>query len=146
MVDIVVGVDGSEGAKAALRWALAEAEQHDLAVLAVHVYSSLPGSLAELAGYVDVEGLAAEIREEAEALVAGAVEDARQERPGVVVTPVAVDATSPAQALLAHAADARMLVIGTRGHGGVVGMVLGSVSHQCVSHPPCPVTVVPPEG
>jgi nucleotide-binding universal stress UspA family protein len=59
---------------------------------------------------------------------------------------VHVDATvaeGPAASVLVDAAEgADLLVVGSRGHGGFVGLLLGSVSQQCVTHAPCPVLVV----
>lgn len=49
----------------------------------------------------------------------------------------------PAQALLAVAENADLLVVGSRGHGGFVGALLGSVSHHVVAHARCPVVVIP---
>ena len=50
----------------------------------------------------------------------------------------------PADVLCAEAEDADLLVVGSRGLGGFRGLLLGSVSQQCVHHAPCPVVVVPP--
>lgn len=50
----------------------------------------------------------------------------------------------PAAVLLDAAHDASLLVLGTRGHGGFVGLMLGSVGQQCTHHAPCPVVIVPP--
>lgn len=47
------------------------------------------------------------------------------------------------EALVAEAKEATMLVVGSRGHGGFVGMLIGSISQGCVTHAPCPVVVVP---
>lgn len=52
----------------------------------------------------------------------------------------------PARALLDAASDAELLVVGSRGHGGFTGMLLGSVSHHLIAHAPCPVLAVHSTG
>jgi nucleotide-binding universal stress UspA family protein len=52
----------------------------------------------------------------------------------------------PAQGLITSARDAELLVVGSRGRGGFLGLLLGSVSQQCAHHPPCPVVILPPEA
>jgi nucleotide-binding universal stress UspA family protein len=76
------------------------------------------------------------VREELEARVAAAHLD-----PTLSVT-CHVTHGSPARGLIESAVGADLLVVGARGLGGFAGLVLGSVSDQCVRHAPCPVTVV----
>lgn len=142
MVRIVVGVDGSAGARRALEWAADEAVGRAATLVVVHAY---PPAHAE-AG----QRLAADfdVRKAAEELVAAAFRDARARHPGLAVEPVVrVVRDSPARALVDEAADAAMLVVGSRGHGGFMALLVGSIGQHCVTHARCPVVVVPgPRG
>ncbi len=139
---VVVGVDGSEGSRQALHWALEEATLRKLRVRAVGVVQihlvalSVPGY--PYADETYINDLVENVRE----MVASEVEKAR---PGFEV-PVSVEAVmgSPAEVLVEASGDAAMLVVGSRGHGGFTGLLLGSVSQECVSHATVPVLVVRP--
>jgi nucleotide-binding universal stress UspA family protein len=52
---------------------------------------------------------------------------------------------APAHALVERSREAQLLVVGSRGHGNLVGLVLGSVSHAVLQHAHCPVAVVRPD-
>jgi len=69
------------------------------------------------------------------------VTEALGEHPGVPLEARAVEGAA-ARVLLDEAKDADLLVVGSRGHGGFAGLLLGSVSLHCVTHAPCPVVVV----
>jgi len=141
MKRIVVGVDGSTSALAALAWAFDEALAHDATLTCVVaweppvVYGSgfapVP-SLPPDGAYE--EGASAQL-EEALHRVIGNREAPDIER-RVLEGP-------PAEVLLDAAQDAELLVLGSRGHGTLVGMLLGSVSQHCVHHAHCPVVIVP---
>jgi nucleotide-binding universal stress UspA family protein len=135
---IVVGVDGSEESKAALRWAVEEARLRGAAVRVVHVWMArpvlLPGSPILAADWELV-------RKGAEEFVQGCVADAIGRPSDLKVTVDAVHGI-PAAALVQAAKGAELLVMGSRGHGGFAGLLLGSVSQQCVQHAPCPVVIV----
>ncbi|MCU1455314.1 MAG: hypothetical protein JWN46_3460, partial [Acidimicrobiales bacterium] len=138
---IVVGIDGSISSEHALRWA-AEVAASRQATLRIATVWSLPVAywpLGAAAAYIDPAALAAE----AGALVAHSMAELRDElgarAPKIEV--VAVEGT-PARELLQLAADASLLVLGTRGRGGFASLLLGSVTHACVHHSPIPVAVV----
>lgn len=139
---IVVGVDGSEHSLRALRYAVDELGRRGNdatieAVLAYHSAVYYPGMEFGYATPIPPEKL------EAEAMQAllRALQDVPPDLP---IDPVVMDA-SPAHALVEAAADADLLVVGSRGLGGFKGLLLGSTSVNVVRHAPCPVVVVPGE-
>lgn len=141
MTGIVVGVDGSEGARAALNWAVREAELRGITLDAVCAWSfPIPVGFP----YAEMQGMAAEdLQQRAEALLAIEVDKALAET-GLDVT-VARHARMghPTQILQEAAKDADLLVVGMRGRGGFVGLLLGSTSRTCAEHARCPVVIVP---
>jgi len=142
MSGIVVGIDGSHNASRALEWAMTEAAIRKAPLTAIAV-NSVPasywsGAPVELPG--DQERVA-EIRKTAEAAVATTAEGLGADRPeSVTVTAIS---GFPAQTLIDASRNADLLVVGTRGGGGFVPLVLGSVCNQVVHHAHCPVVVVP---
>ena len=139
MSTIVVGVDGSAGARVALEFALHEARLRgaDLRVVAAW---EIP-AIAYAGGYgPGDEKLFAELEHEARDNAARALADVDAD--GVKLTTVVREGGS-AHVLLEEAADADLLVVGSRGLGGFRGLLLGSVSQQCAHHAPCPLVIVP---
>ena len=136
---IVVGVDGSPGSRKALAWAAAEAASHgsDLVVLNVWEHTLMPpsGSVSVSQHYVPEDS-----QRTADELVAVIKEELGADPP-VAVQP-RVKQGSPARILIEESAGADQLVVGTRGHGGFAGLVLGSVSQHVAAYAKCPVTVV----
>ncbi|GAA3546129.1 universal stress protein [Streptomyces osmaniensis] len=136
---IVVGVDGSDSSKRALRWAVRQAELTGAAVEAVTAWDipQFHGSLAWLPPSSSDEGaLEARARQELE----DAVKEVLGSRPPVEVRPV-VRYGTPASVLLEAAREASLLVVGSRGLGGFAGLLLGSVAQHCAQHAACPVVV-----
>jgi nucleotide-binding universal stress UspA family protein len=147
---IVVGVDGSPGALAALRFALAEARLrgatlHALLAWELPLFEGVPGPfLLEVPGELvpPLEQARSTLEAEARRALDDALERALAgEEPGVEIRRDVVEA-APVQALLAAAAGADLLVLGSRGLGGFSGLLLGSVSLRCVRSAPCPVAIV----
>lgn len=116
---VVVGVDGSAGSQAAVRFAQDEARRRDLPVRLVHAADgdSSPGVLE------------------------AAIGAAQAAAPDLVIDGVASTGAAAAD-LLDAARDADLLVVGARGRGGFRGLLLGSVSSQVAAHSPGPVAVV----
>lgn len=146
---IVVGTDGSAGARAALRFALRDADRRGAALEVVAAFDTAE-TLTALCGSstAPITGATDDIREavlkETTRLVEDVGAEVTAERGHLpAVTVAAVAGSAPAVLLQAsHGAD--LLVVGSRGRGGFASMVLGSVGLQCVLHATCPVTVVPP--
>jgi nucleotide-binding universal stress UspA family protein len=139
---IVVGVDGSDGSVAALRWALGEARLRGAGVEVIHswdypylAYTEVTGMAAGVVSREDLEKVGQEVLQATIDRVAG-------EASGIDVRPVVMQGGAAAT-LLQAAVGADLLVVGTRGHGGFTGLLLGSVSQHAVHHAPCPVVVVP---
>jgi nucleotide-binding universal stress UspA family protein len=137
---IVVGVDGSEPARRALGWALDAARGHgaEVEVVIVWAFPYVTGEV--LTGVTfDPSTLAAGANE----VLDEALEAA--DTGGLVAPVIRTVVSGPsAAALLEVAADADLLVVGSRGLGGFRQLLLGSVSHQLAHHAECPVVVVPP--
>lgn len=132
---IVVGVDGSPSSVQALRWALGQARLTGAVVRAITTWD-FPASYgwAVAGDDIDWEGSA---RAALERAVKEAVDDE-------ATVPVEQDVVRghPAHVLVHVAAGADLLVVGSRGHGGFTGLLLGSVSQHVVVHASCPVVVV----
>jgi nucleotide-binding universal stress UspA family protein len=150
MAKIVVGTDGSPSAQRAVRWALGEARLRKAPLHIVHAWmvplvDALPEPwlIATPVGHTDDE-LHDRLAAGARGFLEAAVAEAKAAEPGLDVIGELTE-MRPAAALLAAARDADLLVVGSRGHGGFAGLLLGSVSSQCVHHAPCPVVVVPAE-
>lgn len=135
---IVVGVDGSDHSRRAVQYAFEEARRRDATVEVVHAYH-LPiyWSPPEYNGPVTGPTLE-EARHEANQVVSRAIGQAPSD---LQVERFAIRGPA-AHTLLRMAEGADLLVVGSRGRGGFRGLLLGSTSHQVISHAPCPVVVV----
>jgi nucleotide-binding universal stress UspA family protein len=143
---IIVGVDGSEGARRALDWAVKEARHHGAKLVAVHAWH-VPPLVTGLGPFDAPVSLDADTLDRIEKSAKQLLEHelAAVETSGVEVDRL-VEPRNPADALLEAASNADLLVVGTRGHGGFRGLLLGSVSQQVSHHAPCPVVIVPPSA
>jgi nucleotide-binding universal stress UspA family protein len=141
METIVVGVDGSEGARAALEFAAREAALRQARLRIVCAWEIPPavygGGFAPTLDQPTLDGFG----DGAETVVNQAVATAKGLQPTIECEGKAVQG-QPAEVLLQEARDADLIVVGNRGHGGFASLLLGSVSHQVVQHAGCPVTVV----
>jgi nucleotide-binding universal stress UspA family protein len=130
---IVVGIDGSKCSMRALQWGLQQAELTGASVqvvIAWHWPTTTFG--VPMAPYSPVDN--------AEKIVEETLDPVREEYPSIEIDSTVIEG-HPAPVLIEAAIGADLLVVGSRGHGEFVGMLLGSVSEHCVSHAPCPVLV-----
>ncbi len=128
---IVVGVDGSVGASAALDWAVAEARLRGSALHAVTAYQE-PWEF--YASVVASAGAGLEVREALAGRAEEILEDVRAACPADAEVDVESILASPGPALVSAATDADLLVVGSRGRGGFQSLLLGSVSQYCATH------------
>lgn len=141
---VVVGVDDSPGARAALVFALRDAARRAATVRVVAAHAPPDYTQVWLdtsRGADDHDGFIAEVRAAAERMVAEVRGELTGEPMPDRVEVVAV-AGLPAPTLIDLSGDADLLVVGSRGRGGFASMAMGSTSLQCVLHARCPVTVV----
>lgn len=138
---IVVGVDHSPGARAALVFAEEEALLRGATLHAVHAWqysyigsTDMEGAIPSTAADLHKLRAAAETPLEASIREALPASDLRIERRVVEGVPAGV--------LVEASRDADLLVVGSRGRGGFAQLLLGSVSQQCAHHAECPVVIV----
>lgn len=138
---IVVGVDGSQPSREALRWALDEARMRSMPVEVVHawrypVMTYAPGIMAPPTyARGDLEDEARRILDATVEAVTGDGE------PDVPLHRVVVEGPA-AEVLVKRAGPGDLLAVGHRGRGGFMGLLLGSVAEQCSAHTRCPVVIV----
>ena len=140
MERIVVGVDGSESAREALRWAVDEARRRNATVEAVYAWHQPFVSGYAYMGEVDL----GDFEKEAKQILDTAIDAI--DAAGIPPIERKLLTGSAANALVEQAKGASLLVVGTRGRGGFSGLLLGSVSQQAAHHAPCPVVIIPPAG
>ena len=140
---ILVGVDGSETATAAVRWAAKEAELEHLDLKLVGVYDASTSDYAP--GLIIPQDVIDAIRQDATEAVQSAAAAAKEVAPDVTIHTSIVDGDA-ARVLLELGKDAALIVVGTRKLGSVKGLFLGSVSITVAAHHHGRVVVIDGEG
>ena len=139
MAGIVVGVDGSEHSVDALRWAASEARLRGVTLRVVASFSASIISTGYEVASPDPSDLAAA----SNTMLGAAIDTVREsgELEGVDIVTEALEGHAGEQ-LIKLSEDADLLVVGARGHGGFLGLLMGSVTTYVVNHALCPVVVV----
>ena len=133
---IVVGVDGSPLALVALDLAIKEARYRDASLHITYAYPVMASALTGSTGLDYYDQVEAEARELVEGVKAQA-----PSTEGIDVQWLAVPG-NPSEVLIDACADATLLIVGSRGLGGFMGLMMGSVSTQCAHYSHCPVLIV----
>lgn len=137
---IVVGVEGSGGAKAALKWAVNEAKIRSAKVEVVTAYAPTFVASAVDFNYAPIDSI--DLKEQIENMQKEVVDSVIGTEDKSVELECQLMKGRPADTLISASEGADMLVVGSRGRGGFKGLLLGSVSHQIVQHCMCPVVIV----
>jgi nucleotide-binding universal stress UspA family protein len=139
---VVVGVDGSPTSRAAIEYAFAAADAWKAPLIAVHCWTdpSIDGPVpACAADALSVQ----QIQDEERTLLSRELADWIEKYPEVTVQQAVIH-DRPAVGLLEYAPFAQLIVAGSRGHGGIAGMLLGSTGQALIAHGRCPVVIVRP--
>jgi len=139
MATIVVGVDGSNGAQEALRLAVHEAKLRSATLRVVAAWHL--SAMASVGGGISPDIDPTMFEESASAALEAALAALGEQVDHVEIKRV-LRMGQAARVLVEEARGADLLVVGSRGHGGFAGLLLGSVSHQCALHASCPVMIV----
>jgi len=136
---VVVGIDGSDSSKSALRWAADEAKAHDAELTVASVWTPLPIAATpyDSAGW----GTGLDPQELAAAILQDTMEEVLSEYSGLALRRE-VPGWNAARVLIDLSDGADVSVVGSRGRGGFVGMLLGSVSQHVAAHADCTVVVI----
>jgi len=137
---VVVGVDGSKSSHQALRWARFMAEATGGSLEAVTAWQSTSSYNWGTAGWAAIPA-DWNPGEDARKMLTDTVAEVFGDTPPAGIT-MTIREGGAAHVLLELSAGARTLVVGSRGHGGFAGLLLGSVSAACAEHASCPVMVV----
>ena len=139
---VVVGVDSSDGAKEALRFALDEAKLRQATLRVVHTWLYGNIGVKGIEGFTPVVGAdLGDLRRAAEVALDATMHEVVPDPNGLAIERRVVEG-APATVLIDESRLADLLVVGSRGHGGFTGLLLGSVSQQCAHHAACPVVIV----
>ena len=133
---IVVGYDGSVDAERALEWAAQQAEMTSSRLELVGAWEWPTGL-----GWMTIPPSDYDPTKEVSTALGETVTKVHLSHPGLHVIPHVIEG-SPAIALVEASRGATLLVVGTRGHGEIAGLVIGSVSQYCAAHAHCPVVVI----
>jgi nucleotide-binding universal stress UspA family protein len=138
---LVVGYDGTQTSQDALAWAVAEARLRGGSVRAIYAVPPFAETVTPFGGSIGPDFAAAE--QAGEQVLASAVAQAQRLAPGVVVDTRVVHACA-ADALLGSSDAESMVVVGSRGHGGIAHLLVGSTGVQLANHANCPVVIIRP--
>jgi nucleotide-binding universal stress UspA family protein len=138
---VIVGTDGTESSKTAVRWAAREAQRRNLPLRVMHAFDwEWREARYDMSQeYLDIP------RKQAEGVTENSVYEARMVAPRLEIEGDPVVGHAAAR-LLADDGDAALMVLGSRGRGGFAGLLLGSVSQRVATHASCPVVVVRGRG
>jgi nucleotide-binding universal stress UspA family protein len=144
MAEIVVGVDGSDSSVRAARWAIEEASLRSMAVRIVCAFQAPVAwlGMGEALGATMTTGLSEDdLRSYSNSTINSVLDQIeRPEGLEVIADPQMGHASD---ILIAASKHAELLVVGSRGHGDIGSVLLGSTGMHCVHHAACPVVVVP---